>query len=46
LFLVRSVIASGLVNHEIVGVGQLETGKVQAVWFPAFFLYLSGLVWN
>jgi len=33
-------------NYEMVGVGQLETGKVQAVWFPVFFLYCSGLVWN
>ena len=30
LFLVLSVIASGLVNHETVGVGRPETGKVQA----------------
>ncbi len=46
LFLVLSVIASGLVNHEIVGVGRFETEKMQAVWFPAFFLYCSGRVWN
>jgi len=43
---VRSVIASGLVNHEIVGVGQLETGKVPVVWFPVLFRYFSGFVWN
>jgi len=36
----------GFGNYEMVGVGQLETGKVQVVWFPAFFLYLSGLLWN
>jgi len=33
-------------NYGIVGVGRLETGKVQVVWFPALFLYFSSLVWN
>lgn len=31
-------------SHKMVGVGRLETGKVQATWFPVLFLYLSGLV--
>ena len=39
--LVLSVIASDLVNHEIVGVGQLETGKVQAYGFQHF----SSIYW-
>jgi len=29
-----------------VGMGQFETGKVQAIWFPVFFLYFLGLVRN
>ena len=29
-----------------VGMGRFETGKVQAVWFSAIFLYLLGLVRN
>jgi len=36
----------GFGNYEMVVVGQLETGKVQAVWFSALFLYLSGFVRN
>jgi len=37
---------AGLGGSMPVGMGRFETGKVQAVWFSAFFLYLSGLVWN
>lgn len=29
-----------------VGMGRFETGKVQAIWFPVFFIYFSGLVRN
>lgn len=29
-----------------VGMGPFETGKVQAGWFSALFLYCSSLVWN
>jgi len=34
--LVLLIGASGLVNHEIVGVGRLETGKVQQYGFQYF----------
>ena len=37
---------AGLGSSVPVGMGRLETGKVQVVWFPALFLYCSGLVWN
>ena len=29
-----------------VGMGRLETGKEQAIWFPVLFFCFSGLVWN
>ena len=29
-----------------VGMERFETGKVQAIWSPVFFLYFSGLVRN
>lgn len=34
---------AGLGGSVPVGMGQFETGKVQGVWFPAFFLYLLAL---
>ena len=37
---------AGLGSSVPVGMGPFETGKVQAVWFPALFLYFSGLVRN
>jgi len=37
---------AGLGGSVPVGVGQFETGRVQAVWFPAFFLYLLRRVRN
>ena len=37
---------AGLGGSVPVGMGPFETGRVQAVWFSAFFLYCSGLVRN
>jgi len=37
---------TGLGGSVPVGIGQFETGKVQAVQLPVLFLYCSGLVWN
>jgi len=37
---------AGLGGSVPVGMGQFETGKVQAVWFPVLFLYFLGRVRN